>query len=148
MKPRKNKKNRKQFTMKKETQTEAKSVPSKANTYTSNAYNSKSYNTKTLPDLPEVELVEKIDYELYFTLLGFRSHSYSQTQNEFVDYLEDFCQKLGATTTRDSYGSLYVTKGQADLYPCAVAHTDINQAVVENVRIYKNSKWIFGFNMA
>lgn len=165
MKSRKNKKNRKQFTMKKETQTEAKSstltasknvevsdktiktVPSKSNTYTSNAYTPKSYNTKTLPDLPEVELVEKIDYELYFTLLGFRSHSYSQTQNEFVDYLEDFCQKLGATTTRDSYGSLYVTKGQADLYPCAVAHTDINQAVVENVRIYKNSKWIFGFNM-
>jgi hypothetical protein len=102
---------------------------------------------KTFSDLPEVNYAIEPDWELVINILKKRRHSYSKEQDIFVDELQDFFNKQGATTSRDAYGSLYVVKGQSDLYRCMVAHTDINQTRRNNVRVYMSKEWIFGFDM-
>lgn len=39
-------------------------------------------------------------------------------------YVADYCKKNKATISFDKAGNVYVTKGQADVYPCVVAHLD------------------------
>jgi putative aminopeptidase FrvX len=88
------------------------------------------------------------DLEMLKTFLRYRSHSRSQTQIEFRDYLIDYFDGLNQNllTEIDQYGNLYVTKGKSDLYPCMVAHLDINQDKVNNFEIVTVGDWMFGFN--
>lgn len=102
---------------------------------------------KTFSDLPEVQYAIEPDWELVVSILKKRRYSRSEAQDIFVDELQSFFDKKGVTTARDTYGNLYVTKGQASLYRCMVAHTDINQAERDNVRVYMSKDWIFGFDM-
>lgn len=108
-----------------------------------NNYNYK----KTFSELPEVEYAIEPDWELVLNILKLRRHSHSPVQDQFVDDLQEFFDGKGAVTSRDTYGNLYVIKGEADQYRCMVAHTDINQAKRANVRVYMNKDWIFGFDM-
>lgn len=108
--------------------------------------NNYSYKN-TFSELPEVQYAIEPDWELLLDILKVRRHSHSPVQDQFVDELQAFFGEKGALTSRDAYGNLYVTKGEADQYRCMVAHTDINQAKRANVRIYMNKEWIFGFDM-
>jgi hypothetical protein len=109
----------------------------------------KNYNNykKTFSELPEVEYAIEPDWELVLNILKVRRHSGSITEENFVQDLKAFFDEKGATTYRDTFGNLYVTKGEATQYRCLVAHTDINQAYRDDVRIYMNKDWIFGFDM-
>lgn len=102
---------------------------------------------KTFSDLPEVEYAIEPDWDLVVKILKQRRYSRSEAQDIFVDELQSFFDKKGVLTRRDTYGNLYVTKGNASLYRCLVAHTDINQQERDNVRVYMNRDWIFGFDM-
>lgn len=108
-----------------------------------NNYNYK----KTFSELPEVKYAIEPDWELVLNILKVRRHSHTEVQDIFVDDLQEFFNTKGAVTSRDTYGNLYVVKGEADQYRCMVAHTDINQAKRDNVRVYMNQDWIFGFDM-
>ena len=88
------------------------------------------------------------DYILLKTLLDFRTHSYSKEQDVFISYLLNYFEERGVTGEIDPYGNLYITKGEATVYPCVVAHTDINQDVVERPQVMHSDNFIFGMDDA
>jgi hypothetical protein len=99
-----------------------------------------------LQPIPKMELAIKPDYNKLILLLQSRTHSYSETQDKFIAKLKDYFINLGADSYTDTYGNLYVVKGKAEMYPCVVAHTDINQDKVNNVNIITSYPWIIGMN--
>ena len=50
-----------------------------------------------------------------------------------IQYLIDYCGEKGFQCETDDNGSVYVTKGKTDLYPCVVAHIDTVHEPVEMV---------------
>ena len=101
---------------------------------------------ESLTDIPNMHLEIKPDYEKLTMLLDMRTYSKGPAQDKFIEKLQTHFSTLGATTTKDAYGNLYVTKGNAEFYPCVVAHTDINQEVRHNVKIMTAYPWMFGFD--
>ena len=90
---------------------------------------------KSLTPIPRIELNIKPDYTRLIQLLEMRTYSKDPIQDVFITRLENHFKELGASTYKDNYGNLYVTKGNAEIYPCVVAHTDINQQRRNNVKI-------------
>ena len=52
--------------------------------------------------------------------------------------------KLDVST--DSYGNIYVIKGNSQNYPCIVAHTDTVHPIVDKYRIYQQGDILFAFS--
>jgi len=50
-----------------------------------------------------------------------------------IQYLVDYCLDKGLQCETDDNGSVYVTKGNADMFPCVVAHIDTVHEPVEMV---------------
>ena len=48
-----------------------------------------------------------------------------------IQYLTDYCVEKGFNYSIDKNGSVYVTKGNSDVYPCVVAHIDTVHEPVE-----------------
>lgn len=53
---------------------------------------------------------------------------------------------LGATVEKDLFGNLYITKGEADVYPCVVAHMDTVHDIVDDLQMLDCGHKITGFN--
>lgn len=100
-----------------------------------------------LKPVPKMEHEISLDFDLLRRLMLFRTHSKSAMQNMFIEKLEERFTKRGGITKKDSYGNLYVVKGDAAIYPCVVAHTDINQSKADNPEIIMSGDWIFGMDM-
>src|SRR5687768_13161368 len=80
----------------------------------------------------------QIDWKLYEELLKHRAHSATKAEKRFGNWLSQWIMDNveGAKIERDKIGNIYVTKGEADIYPCSVAHQDINQDEdIKNVQI-------------
>ena len=50
-----------------------------------------------------------------------------------IEYLDKYFTEKGYNHTIDQYGNVYVTKGEADVYPCVIAHTDTVHSITEMV---------------
>lgn len=90
-----------------------------------------------------------MNIKFYKKLLSFRSHSKSQTQIDFRDYLIDYIGEThpDVVTEIDDYGNLYVTKGSSETYVnCVIAHLDINQKKCEEPLIAVVGDYIFGID--
>ena len=124
--------------------------PSKSYGYTSGSTYKSSYKSNYSKGPLTINLPEYViepDLERLKTLLNYRSHSKSKVQEQLRDYLyEYFESKKGVIAEIDDYGNLYVTKGKSNLYPCVVAHLDINQAKVSDYSIIVSGDWMFGWN--
>lgn len=46
----------------------------------------------------------------------------------------------------DSYGNIYVTKGEAKSYPCVVSHVDTVHSIVKGRRVYQQNDILFCFS--
>lgn len=105
-----------------------------------------------VPKLNPIPILEhQITYteevkDLLYRLLQFRTHSKSSMQDTFIEKLKERFETRGGVTELDSYGNLYVTKGNAEFYPCAMAHTDINQKKVNDFKVMEYYPWVFGFD--
>lgn len=99
-----------------------------------------------LQPVPKINLELKPNYSTLIDLLNFRTYSQSKMQDVFVEYLSNYFKAAGTTVTTDSYGNLYVTKGNSKVYPCVVAHTDINQSERVKPQVIQTKEWIFGFD--
>ena len=100
------------------------------------------------PSFPKLNNPIKIDWSLFYTLLYKQSPSRSAHQERFVNWLKEYlCKQPGVKVSQDKYGNLYAIKGQSDLYPCVVAHTDINQDYKKHLRVEKNEKFVYGMDM-
>jgi hypothetical protein len=100
-----------------------------------------------LTPIPKIELAITPDYNKLQMLLDMRTYSKGSLQDVLVSKLDDYFKNLGAVTEKDAYGSLYVTKGNAEFYPCVVGHTDINQETRDRVKVITEYPWIFGFDL-
>lgn len=54
----------------------------------------------------------------------YKTYSPSGEENGMRQFLREQIECCGAEIGEDEYGNLFVTRGNADLYPCLVAHCD------------------------
>lgn len=90
-----------------------------------------------------------MDVNFYKTLLSFRTHSKSETQIIFRDWLRNHVETNyeNVKTDIDTYGNLYIMKGDAETVNCVVAHLDINQRTKsDNIYIARVDDWILGID--
>lgn len=90
--------------------------------------------------------------KLYKKLLGFRSHSKSEEQIQFREWLQAYIESTydNVLTHVDTYGNLYVHKSSDNEYDyvnCVVAHLDINQKTkTDDFSIVEVGGFIIGIN--
>ena len=90
-----------------------------------------------------------MNVKFYKKLLSFRTHSKSEVQIEFRNWLNEYILNNydNVKTHLDEYGNLYVEKGSAETTNCVVAHLDINQRTKsDNIEILKVGEWILGID--
>lgn len=73
-----------------------------------------------------------------------------QTASYDSIYMERFIQrrikKLGLKYDTDTYGNIYVTKGDAEVYPTMVCHIDTVHNVNLNVKVFKTNNKMFAMD--
>lgn len=90
--------------------------------------------------------MKKLNLKLLNKLVSYQSRSATNEMIEFVMYLYEYLRNKNVDVVIDDYFNLYVTKGNAELYPCVVAHTDINQSVKEKVELILTDGILTGFD--
>jgi len=99
------------------------------------------------PSFPKLDNPIKIDWSLFFTLLYKQTPSGSAHQDRFINWLKERLEKTpGVRVSQDKFGNLYAVKGDTDLYPCVIAHTDINQDFKKELRIERTDKFVYGID--
>ena len=61
--------------------------------------------------------------------------THSRQEELMIAYLEDVLTEKGYEYKKDSLGNIYVTKGEAEFFPCFVAHTDTVHRVNHNLKV-------------
>jgi tripeptide aminopeptidase len=103
-------------------------------------------------DIPKCEIVNDMkiqpDLDLLTNLLYQQTPSRGLDQDRLIDWIINWTREnnIECRTQKDGYGNLYITKGNSVLYPCVVAHVDINQDFKEEMGIFQSSKFIFAFD--
>jgi len=82
---------------------------------------------------------------LLINTLGIQSYSYETKRME--SYILSFAEGLGLDIIYDD-GNIYITKGEADTYPCIVSHTDSVHKIIDDkaFTIIANDEYAIGFN--
>jgi putative aminopeptidase FrvX len=65
--------------------------------------------------------------KLLYSLLAIESESHDSRQME--DFILKYARRRRWDISTDALGNIYLTKGQADVYPCIVAHLDTVHAI-------------------
>ena len=74
-------------------------------------------------------------------------HSPSNREKKMRRVVRRYCEQLGASVTQDSGGNLLVTKGEALVYPCIVAHLDqVQDRHAKDFRVVKIDDTIIGYS--
>ena len=86
-----------------------------------------------------------IDIKLLTQVLSIQS---SHTDDsESVNFIENICNSLpNITIEKDTYGNIYVTKGESDLYPCVVAHMDTVHKRVPDKKVKREGDILYAFS--
>ena len=73
--------------------------------------------------------------------------SYSGDTKRMEAYILDFIESMGLTAIYDD-GNIYVTKGEAETYPCIVSHTDSVHKIIDDgaFTIIANDEYAIGFD--
>lgn len=90
-----------------------------------------------------------MNVNFYKKLLSFRTHSRTEAQIIFRDWLRNYIHEnyKGIQSDTDKYGNLYIQKGNADTLNCVIAHLDINQKTKsDNIFITTVDDWILGID--
>lgn len=61
--------------------------------------------------------------------------TYSRNEERMVEYLESVLTDKGYQYTKDKLGNIFVTKGEAEYYPCFVSHTDTVHLINDNLMV-------------
>lgn len=80
----------------------------------------------------------------------FKIHSPSGNEKKMVRFIAWWIKSNvpGATIEIDSIGNIYVMKGEAETYPCIVAHTDqVQRTHSKDFRAIETEDIIFGFSL-
>jgi tripeptide aminopeptidase len=101
------------------------------------------------PKPPRVHApMSKDDWSLLVTILGIQSDS-GQTE-QMRSWCRNWARTIEGVRTQRHEGNLYITKGEADLYPCYVAHLDTVHDILpaENYKIFQDTETddLFGWD--
>ena len=61
--------------------------------------------------------------------------THSREEDLMVSYLEEVLTEKGFDFFKDKHNNIYVTKGNADYYPCFVSHTDTVHYINHNLKV-------------
>lgn len=78
-----------------------------------------------------------------------RVQTVSYKQGKMLTYIKDTVRNIdGCRIEQDGEKNIYVTKGEADLYPCIVAHTDtVHDRIPDaNFKIYEDKNILFSID--
>jgi len=64
--------------------------------------------------------------------------TYFGEEDNMINFLEEYLKEAKLNYTVDKLGSIYVTKGDAEQYPCFISHTDTVHKVNERLEVYIN----------
>ena len=78
------------------------------------------------------------------SIMKVQSASYKTTR--MAKFITRTLQKDGLGYSKDKYGNIYVTKGDADLYPTMVCHIDTVHDINDNVRIVQTGDKMFAID--
>jgi di/tripeptidase len=59
----------------------------------------------------------------------------SKNETLMIEYLHGVLTEKGYNHTVDKYGNIYVTKGEAEMFPCFISHTDTVHAIDHDLTI-------------
>lgn len=72
--------------------------------------------------------------------------TYSGAEWRMFAFIVRECKRLGVHIHQDEIGNLYITKGNADTYPCIVAHMDSVHRIGSDLSIIEAGGKLTGFN--
>jgi hypothetical protein len=94
--------------------------------------------------MSQEKIKNRIDYDTLSETLSIQT-KYGEDEAMLV-YIRSKLEELDVTVQEDTYGNIYVTKGEAEVYPCIVAHVDTVQNVIPNVSLFRLEDTIFAFD--
>lgn len=91
-------------------------------------------------------MTNKLDWRLLKQLYSINSPS--GKEDKMIKFLVNYLSKIpGVELGKDSYGNLYAWKGQAESYPCIVAHLDqVQRNHPKDFKAIETRDIIFGFS--
>lgn len=71
----------------------------------------------------------------------------SGKEENMIQYIIKFCLKnIPNAKIKVDSNNLYVTKGESDIYPCIVSHTDTVHDIHKHYKVFDNDNCLFAFN--
>jgi len=71
----------------------------------------------------------------------------SGKEEQMIQYIINFCIKnVPSAKIQVDNNNIYVTKGNSDIYPCIVAHTDTVHEIHKHFKVYDDDNCLFAFN--
>ena len=71
----------------------------------------------------------------------------SGKEEQMIQYIINFCIKNVPTAKiQVDNNNIYVTKGDSDIYPCIVSHTDTVHDIHKHYKVYDDDNCLFAFN--
>jgi len=64
--------------------------------------------------------------------------TYTWEEDQLISYVTNILEEKGYPYYLDSLGSIYITKGKSEHYPCLVAHLDS----VHQIKEYEVVEWV------
>jgi hypothetical protein len=85
--------------------------------------------------------------KLLIEVLGWQSESNKEKEQITSNLLEKLAQiSTELLIEEDTHGNIFVTKGEASLYPCIVSHLDQVHKYAQNKTIFQNGDYLLAFN--
>ncbi len=89
----------------------------------------KGYSKSIIPKIvPVTDHFKEVDVDLLIDLMNFQTPTGNdKVQEAFLEYIQEWViENVGEVIfEKDSYGNLYITKGEASLYPAVISHVDV-----------------------
>jgi len=70
----------------------------------------------------------------------------SYKTKKMIRFIKNEVAKIPGCVVHEEHENIYVTKGEAETYPCIVAHTDTVHNLVKNFRIFRNDDTLFSID--
>lgn len=108
------------------------------------------YKTEKIPKLiPYTPTIQQIDVELLKTLFSIQTPSMDMPrQTNFKRFVLKWLKQNNVPfrAEEDEYGSLYITRGNAKIYPCVVSHIDTVHDYNPALQIINTQDLVFGID--
>ena len=73
----------------------------------------------------------------------------SGQEEMMIEYITNFCEEnVPSADVVVERNNIYITKGDAEFFPCIVAHTDTVHDIHKTFKVYEDEGCLFAFNVS